>query len=1323
MLAAAGVSISPELAFEPNRGQFGGAVSYGARAQGYAVGVDGHTFRLKLGKGAGASTDVSLSFEGANPASQPSGRRLLAGRSNYIGYDPKARIADVPRFAEVWYADLYPGVDLRLYGNERNLEYDLIVAPGSSAAGIVLGISGQGARITPEGDLAIEGAESPFLLRKPVAWQEIRGNRQSVAAVYRGLGHGRFTFEIGSYDASRPLIIDPIMAYSSVFGGSQTDNSWGIAVDASGNIYITGYTSWAPWTALSTPAPTELASAFTGSAIFIIKLDPSGQTVLYQTFITAFDTDPGGIAVDASGNTYVAGTASIWHALPSTPGAFQSGSSNQVTYVGFALKLNASGSDLVYLTYLGGSSGWDSVYGMALDSSGRMWVTGGTRSSDFPVTPGSYRTTSSGITAFVSAVAADGKSLAYSTFIGAGEGRAIALDPSGNVVIAGVTEDSAFPVTAGAPQGSKEFGSDCFVAKLTPTLSALQFSTFMGGGGDDNCTAVATDANGNVYVTGSTDSAYRFPTTHVLGAGGAKDVFVTKINSAGSQFVYATLFGGGAYDRGRAIAVDASGNAWIGGDTQSVDFPVTADAAKGQLIGIDGFAGFYSDGFVLELNASGSAAIYSTFWGGSDSYDAVMALALDASSNVYLTGFGGSWDFPITQNALLSGRQSAQGGDVFVARLSPGSCAFTVTPSQIVLGNDGGQVSVHVDTAASCPWTLTGMTQWAWLVSRTAGLGSGDVQLLVSANTGPDRSRTLLVAGKPVAISQTGNCTYNVSITNTTIPSSGSGGETISVTTADGCVWYSSTDVDWIFMGYPPTLSHNQSGSTGFTVAANTSAQTRVGHITAAGKTFTITETGSGSCGYSLVTNSLTTGASGGSGVVSVTTTSGCQWSGTTASSWITIFTGTVTGSGTLDFWVDANPGSARIGIITVAGLTYTVNQFAGTSTTPAGPMLSFYPVTPCRAVDTRSDQHKTGAFGPPSLPGYSTRQFSITGSGCGVPSTAQAFSLNMTVHPWSGLDWLSTFPAGDPYPGVSTLNAPGGGYVANAAIVPAGANGGISVVGGQQTDLIVDVNGYFAPPASGELVFYPVTPCRLADTRSDQGKTGAFGPPALRGYSQRDFPVGGNCGVPTTAQAYALNVTAFPQGRLSFLSMWPQGQPYPNVSTLNSEDGNIIANAAIVPAGASGGVTIVSGEAADLVIDVNGYFAPPATGGLHFYTLTPCRVADTRSDQGKTGPFGPPRLEAYSQRTFPITASGCNLPATAQAYSLNMTVIPPGPVDFLSMWPGGGYYTGASTLNSPAGRMIANAAIIPAGSNGDITVVTGKPTHVVIDINGYFAP
>ncbi|MBS1877474.1 MAG: hypothetical protein JSU00_29955 [Acidobacteria bacterium] len=385
---------------------------------------------------------------------------------------------------------------------------------------------------------------------------------------------------------------------------------------------------------------------------------------------------------------------------------------------------------------------------------------------------------------------------------------------------------------------------------------------------------------------------------------------------------------------------------------------------------------------------------------------------------------------------------------------------------------------------------------------------------------------------------------------------------------------------------------------------------------------------------------------------------------------------------------------------------------------------LAFYPITPCRAADTRASQPKTGAFGPPALVPYVYRDFSITGSGCGVPTTAQAFSLNVTALPPGPLDWLSMWAAGLWYPGVSTLNSPSGTPVANGAIAPAGTNGAITVVAGQATDLILDVNGYFAPQTTDGLLYYSMTPCRVLDTRTTQGKTGLFGPPGLLGYVSRDVPMlSSTCNIPATAQAYALNVTALPSGYLGFVSMWPTGQSYPGTSTLNSWDGNVVANAAVIPAGNNGSITVVAGDPTELILDINGYFAPPAAGGLHFYPMLPCRVADTRSYQNFAGSFGAPGLAAYSQRSFPITASTCQVPGAAQAYSLNITAVPQGSLDFLSMWPTGGYYSGTSTLNSPAGRTIANAAILPAGASGAITLVVGKPTDVIIDINGYFAP
>jgi len=385
-------------------------------------------------------------------------------------------------------------------------------------------------------------------------------------------------------------------------------------------------------------------------------------------------------------------------------------------------------------------------------------------------------------------------------------------------------------------------------------------------------------------------------------------------------------------------------------------------------------------------------------------------------------------------------------------------------------------------------------------------------------------------------------------------------------------------------------------------------------------------------------------------------------------------------------------------------------------------PALQFYPVAPCRLVDTRVGQGKTGAFGPPALAAFSDRNFALLSGGCSIPSTAQAYSLNFTVVPSGPLGFLSAWPTGEAYPGVSTLNSIDGSVIANAAIVPAGTSGSITVVAGNPTDLIIDVNGYFAPATASGLDFFPLTPCRIADTRSTQSFTGAFGPPSLAGFVTRDFPLATSPCLSGSEQAYSLNVTVVPPGPLGFLSIWPAGQPYPGVSTLNSPDGTTLANAAIVPAGTGGDVNVVAGNPTDVIIDINGKFAAPRTG-LQFYAVTPCRVADTRTGQNFTGAFGPPSLAAFAGRNFPIQSSPCGIPAAAQAYALNMTVVPQGPLGFLSAWPTGDAYPGVSTLNSPDGFVIANAAIVPAGSGGAITVVAGNPTDLIIDIVGYFAP
>ena len=377
---------------------------------------------------------------------------------------------------------------------------------------------------------------------------------------------------------------------------------------------------------------------------------------------------------------------------------------------------------------------------------------------------------------------------------------------------------------------------------------------------------------------------------------------------------------------------------------------------------------------------------------------------------------------------------------------------------------------------------------------------------------------------------------------------------------------------------------------------------------------------------------------------------------------------------------------------------------------------LAFYPLTPCRAADSRN---ANGPFGGPIMSAGTTRNFTIPQSACNIPSTAQAYSLNITVVPPAPLSYLTVWPTGQTQPYVSTLNSLNGAILANAAIVPAGANGAISIYVSDATNVIIDINGYFAPPAASTLAFYPVTPCRVVDTRNANGP---FGGPSLGAGGTRSFTVPqSSCGIPTTAQAYSLNMTVAPPGPLDYLTVWPAGQTQPYVSTLNALQGQIAANAAIVPAGTNGAISVYVSDASNVIVDINGYFAPPGTGALYFYPVTPCRVADTRASQGFTGAFGPPSMAAGSTRAFPIPSSSCALPSTAQAYSFNVTVVPPEALLYLSTWPAGQSQPVVSTLNDLQGQVIANAAIVPAGASGGISVYVSDPTDVIIDVNGYF--
>jgi hypothetical protein len=396
----------------------------------------------------------------------------------------------------------------------------------------------------------------------------------------------------------------------------------------------------------------------------------------------------------------------------------------------------------------------------------------------------------------------------------------------------------------------------------------------------------------------------------------------------------------------------------------------------------------------------------------------------------------------------------------------------------------------------------------------------------------------------------------------------------------------------------------------------------------------------------------------------------------------------------------------------TLAKGTHTLVARQGFSSTTSAPVTldvvdaivgsHFVPIAPCRAADTRS----TSAIG-----GKDFRYFNF--ANCGVPEGATAVALNVTVVPIDPLGYLTIWPSGQVRPEVSTLNSLDARIKANAVIVGLNAAGYIQVSVTDVSHVILDVNGYFVPVGTpGALAFYPVTPCRVVDTRvAADGAIGALGTRRV---------AGGGC-LPAQAQAYSLNVTVVPPGPLGFLTLWPDGSPRPVVSTLNDLNGTVVANAAILRAGTDGAFNAYVTDATHMVVDLNGYFAPPGSpGALSFYPVAPCRIFDTRLADGS---FGGPVMAADGAREFNVRASECSIPATAQAYVTNATVVPSGVFGFLTLWPAGQSRPTVSTLNAIDGALASNAAVIPAGLNGAVSVYTSNSAHLLLDISGYFAP
>ena len=730
------------LSFEANQGQTDSQVKYMARGDGYTLFLTANdaVFSLQSRSSQKAKSSqrtqkdsnavVHMQLQGGNSLAKVSASSQLPGKSNYfLGNDPSKWHADVPHFARVAYQDVYPGVNLAFHGAQRQTEFDFVVAPGANPAPIGFHFTGAlGIKTDDSGNLIISSAAGNVQLHKPVAYQEQNGARQLVDASFILKADNQVAFELGNYDRSRELVIDPSVgyAYSTYLGGSGADEGQGIAFDGTGAAYVTGQTASANF-----PGATNTLAG--SNDVFVTKIAADGSSLVYSTYIGGKLSDSGnGIAVDASFNAFVTGSTASTD-FPTTAGVVQ-GSLKGTKGNAFVCELGSSGA-ITYCTYLGGT-GKDTALGIALASDGSVYIAGGTSSTDFPTkNPLQGYIAGSTNSGFVTRLNSSGTALVFSTYLGGSangdQAGALAVDSADNVYVAGQTFNSTFHTTTGAFQttcGSCNTGSSGFVTVINSITPAYVYSTFLGGSTSEAADGIAVDSTGNAYVTGMTQSS-NFPTTAgVLQTTykGAGDGFVTKLNPTGTALVYSTFLGGSTFDTGASIAVDGSGNAYVTGETNSANFPTmnpTEPAANG------GASTGSTDAFVSEINSTGSALVFSTYLGGSadeDSNGNLGAIAVDGTgASIYVTGKTASTDFP-TQAPYPYAKGNANGGgssDAFVVKYSQSSAAPTfslsataLTPATVAPG--GSATSTVTVTATN---NFTGTVTLTCAVTGPAG--------------------------------------------------------------------------------------------------------------------------------------------------------------------------------------------------------------------------------------------------------------------------------------------------------------------------------------------------------------------------------------------------------------------------------------------------------------------------------------------------------------------------------------------------------------------------------------------------------------------------
>jgi uncharacterized repeat protein (TIGR01451 family) len=736
------------LRFEINEGQTNPQVKFLSRGAGYVLFLTQNEAVLRLRRSEpraalpqtassavqGTDSIVRMQLFGANPPRCVAGLQPLQGRANYFtGNDRSRWRANIPTYSRVRYENVYPGVDVVYYGDQGHLEYDFVVAPGADPRRVALNFEGAETTLTPAGDLMLAVDGGNLLFHKPVVYQELGGRKQRVKGRYRLADH-QVQFELGAYDHRRELVIDPALGFSTYLGGTTTEQANAIAVDSAGNAYVTGQTQSADF-----PTKNPIQTYHTSWDVFVTKLNATGSAVVYSTYLGGSGDDIGyGIALDSGKNAYVVGQTSsndfpvAGSALRKKCGEiFVSGvptaTCNNGNADAFVSKINAAGSALVYSTFIGGT-GFDYATAVAVDSAGQAYVTGNTNSQlptgdsnnpGFPITTSAYDAalpvpTGAHQTFFV-LLNASGSGEVYGTFFGSptnnsnSDATGVAIDQSGKAYLAGYTAEPDFPTTAGAFQTSCSpvVNGNCvrrgFVAKLDPSLSgaaSLVYSTYLGGkqsGNGDKVHGIAVDTTGSAYAAGESQSN-DFPVTTgafqtSCSGNPCEFAFVTKLNTTATGLVYSTMLGSQPLNQGQSaniafgygIRLDTSKNAYLTGAVQESNpaapsFPVVGPIQS------------YGDTFVSKFNASGSALLFSTHFGGHNQIEQGNALAVDSKGNAYVAGFTAAHDFTVSSTAFQKTSNVGNGSVTgFVYEVSPQAADLSLSnqaPSTVNTGSN-----------------------------------------------------------------------------------------------------------------------------------------------------------------------------------------------------------------------------------------------------------------------------------------------------------------------------------------------------------------------------------------------------------------------------------------------------------------------------------------------------------------------------------------------------------------------------------------------------------------------------------------------------------